>query len=95
MKKEVKTKKEKKELAGQQAPQRAPSGPEKRETGQKKEYKDDFYFELKGKAVNIFSSNGELIKGIIQDTSRYMIKVDVGGKVIYLNKAFIQKISLI
>jgi hypothetical protein len=45
--------------------------------------------------VNIFSSNGELIKGIIQDTSRYMIKVDVGGKIIYLNKAFIQKISLI
>jgi sRNA-binding regulator protein Hfq len=83
----------KKELTGQQAP----SGPEKREfTGQqKKEYKDDFYFELKGKAVNIFSSNGELIKGIIQDTSRYMIKVDVGGKVLYINKAFIQKISLI
>jgi len=79
----------KKELTSQQAPQRAPSGPEK------KEYKDDFYFELKGKAVNIFSSNGELIKGIIQDTSRFMIKLDVGGKIIYLNKAFIQKISLI
>jgi len=78
----------KKELTSQQAPQRAPSGPEKKE-------KDDFYFELKGKAVNIFSSNGELIKGIIQDTSRYMIKIDVGGKIIYLNKAFIQKISLI
>jgi len=78
----------KKELTSQQASQRAPSGP-------KKEYKDDFYFELKGKAVNIFSSNGELIKGIIQDTSRFMIKVDVGGKIIYLNKAFIQKISLI
>jgi sRNA-binding regulator protein Hfq len=57
---------------------------------------EDFYFELKGKAVNIFSSNGEIIKGIIQDTSRYMIKVEVEkGKVIYLNKAFIQKISLI
>jgi sRNA-binding regulator protein Hfq len=83
MEKEVKTKKEKKELTG------PISKPEK------KEYKDDFYFELKGKAVNIFSSNGELIKGIIQDTSRYMIKVDVGGKIIYLNKAFIQKISLI
>jgi hypothetical protein len=56
---------------------------------------EDFYFELKGKAVNIFSS-GELIKGIIIDTSRYMIKVDVGGgKVLYLNKAYIQKISLI
>jgi hypothetical protein len=56
---------------------------------------EDFYFELKGKAVNIFTS-GEIIKGIIQDTSRYMIKVEVEkGKVIYLNKAFIQKISLI
>jgi|GEM_PF-1566220 hypothetical protein len=85
MEKKVKTKKEKKELTG------PISKPEKKEY----EYKDDFYFELKGKAVNIFSSNGELMKGIIQDTSRYMIKVDVGGKVIYLNKAFIQKISLI
>jgi hypothetical protein len=56
---------------------------------------EDFYFELKGKAVNIFTS-GEIIKGIIQETSRYMIKVEVEkGKVIYLNKAFIQKISLI
>ncbi|PSO07629.1 hypothetical protein B9Q04_09810, partial [Candidatus Marsarchaeota G2 archaeon BE_D] len=71
MEKKVKTKKEKKELTG------PISKPEKKEY----EYKDDFYFELKGKAVNIFSSNGELMKGIIQDTSRYMIKVDVGGKV--------------
>jgi hypothetical protein len=71
-------------------------GPVEPKTEKKREgYKEDFYFELKGKAVNIFTS-GELIKGIIQDTSRYMIKVEVEkGKVIYINKAFIQKISLI
>lgn len=53
----------------------------------------DFSNEYKNKTVSVLLANGKEVVGILVEASRFWIKLQVGMKVVYINKAWIVSIE--
>jgi hypothetical protein len=68
---------------------------EKQEKKEKKKARNDFSEEYTGKSVTIVlgAGNPSTLKGRVEAVSRYWVKVSIGQRVVYVNKAWIVSIE--